>query len=206
MHVETDQDEDGTKETYAGGADATAVRSAIRTAALEDWIIRTKDVSTAFLNAPYEVEGELMFLVPPKVYVKAGLVKETEIWQVNRAIYGLKEAPLLWARERDRKLKELTFQLPKSLEGRGKGVKKDVFDEFYLQRLKTDVNTWHILKKDEKKSQGILLTYVDDLMVVTTEEIGEALMKRIDEIWKCSPEEVVKENSPPVNFCGICKE
>ena len=82
-----DQDEDGTKETYAGGADATAVRSAIRTAALEDWTIRTKDVSTAFLNAPYEVEGELMFLVPPKVYVKAGLVKETEIWQVNRAIY-----------------------------------------------------------------------------------------------------------------------
>ena len=77
-------------------------------------------MSTAFLNAPYEVEGEMMFLVPPKVYVKAGLVKENEVWQVNRAIYGLKEAPLLWARERDRKLKELTFQLPKSLEGRGR--------------------------------------------------------------------------------------
>ena len=59
-------DEDGTKETYAGGADVTAIRSAIRTAALENWTIRTKDVSTAFLNAPYEVEGELMFLVPPK--------------------------------------------------------------------------------------------------------------------------------------------
>jgi hypothetical protein len=43
-------------------------------------------------------------------------------------------------------------------------------------------------------------------MVVTTEEIGEALMKRIDEIWKCSAEEVVKEHSPPVNFCGICTE
>ena len=56
----------------------------------------------------------------------------------------------------------------------------DDFEEFYLQRLKTDVNTWRILKKDEKKSQGILLTYVDDLMVVTTEEIGEAFMKRID--------------------------
>ena len=88
-------EEGGTKDTYAGGADATAVRSAIRTAALGDWTIRTKDVSTAFLNAPYEVEGEEMFLIPPKVYVKAGLVKETEVWQVNRAIYGLKKAPLL---------------------------------------------------------------------------------------------------------------
>ena len=92
-----------------------------------------------------------MFLVPPKVYVKAGLVKETEIWQVNRAIFGLKEAPLLWARERDRKLKELTFQLPKSLEGRGKDVKDDDdfdddFEELYLQRFAPDVNTRHILK------------------------------------------------------------
>ena len=74
-----------------------------------------------------------------------------------------------------------------------------------MKRLETDVNTWHILKKVEKKSQGILLTYVDDLMVVTTEEIVEALMKKVDEIWKCSPE-VVKEHSPPVNFCGICIE
>ena len=180
-----DHDEAGTKETYAGGADITAIRSAIRTAALENWTIRTKDVSTAFLNAPYEVEGEMMFLVPPKVYVRAGLVKDDEVWQVNKAIYGLQESPLLWAKERDRKLKDLTFQLPKYLEGRGKDMQKDDFDEFYLQRLNTDVNTWHILKNGEKESQGILLTYVDDLMVVTTEEIGEALMKKIDEIWKC---------------------
>jgi hypothetical protein len=138
--------------------------------------------------------------------VTAGLVQDNEVWQVNRAIYGLKEAPLLWAKERDRKLKELTFQVPKSLEGRGRDDDKDVFDEFYLRSLETDVNTWHILKKDEKKSQGILLTYVDDLMVVTTKKIGEAFMKKIDEIWKCSPEEVVEENKPPVNFCGICIE
>jgi len=141
------------------------------------------------------------------------LVKADEVWQVGRAIYGLQESPLLWAKERDRKLKNLTFPLPKYLEGRGKDVQKDEFDvddeaddEFYLQRLNTDVNTWHILKKGEKESQGIVLTYVDDLMVVTTEEIGEALMKKIDEIWKCSAEEVVREHSPPVNFCGICIE
>ena len=102
-------EDDGSKETYAGGADATAVRCAIRTAALKGWQIRAKDVSTAFLNAPYNIEGEILFLVPPKTFVKAGLVKETEVWQVNKAIYGLKEAPLLWARERDRwKTEKLT--------------------------------------------------------------------------------------------------
>ena len=29
-------------------------------------------------------------------------------------------------------------------------------------------------------------------------------MKRIDQAWKCSPGDVVEENSPEVAFCGIC--
>ena len=37
----------------------------------------------------------------------------------------LKEAPLLWAKERDRKLKELTFRVPKSLEEQGKDAAED---------------------------------------------------------------------------------
>ena len=55
------------KETYACGADATAVRSAIRIAALRKWGIRTKDVSTAFLDADYNIKGELLVLNPPNV-------------------------------------------------------------------------------------------------------------------------------------------
>ena len=39
-----DESED-TKETYAGGADAPAVRSAIRTAALRRWGLRTQRTS-----------------------------------------------------------------------------------------------------------------------------------------------------------------
>ena len=66
------------KSTYAGGADATAVRTAIRRAALKKWIIRTKDVSTAFLNADYIVEGEMLLLKPPYIYVKAGLIEADE--------------------------------------------------------------------------------------------------------------------------------
>ena len=51
-----DEDE-GRKDTYAGGADSTAVRCAIRKAAWKDWQIRAKDVSTALLNAPYHGNG-----------------------------------------------------------------------------------------------------------------------------------------------------
>ena len=68
-----DESED-MKETYAGGADATAVRSAIRTAELRRWSLRTTHVSAAFLNADYQVKGEIL----PFIYVKPGLVGEHE--------------------------------------------------------------------------------------------------------------------------------
>ena len=49
----------------------------------------------------------------------------------------------------------------------------------------------------------MLLTYVDDILVAATEEIGDATTKAIDSIWKCSDEEVVREGSKGVSFCGI---
>ena len=51
-----------------------------------------------------------------------------------------------------------------------------------------------------------MLTYVDDILVASTEEIGEATMREIDRTWKCSEEEVVKEGSKGVSFCGLVIE
>ena len=117
-------------------------------------------MSTAFLNAPYKVEGEALFLIPPKVFIKAGLISENEVWEVKMAIYGLQESPLLWAKERDRRLTELSLKIEE--------------DEYSLKRFETDVNTWHITKKgDTKEAKGLLLTYVDDIMVLSEEKIAE---------------------------------
>jgi hypothetical protein len=33
--------------------------------------------------------------------VKASLIKDDEVWEVNMAIYGLKESPLLWAAKKE---------------------------------------------------------------------------------------------------------
>jgi len=178
--------DEGEKDTYAGG--------------LKRWQIRTKDVCTAFLNAPYKVEGQTLILIPPKVFVKAGLVAEDEVWEVGMAIYGLKESPLLWAKERDSCLKVMKVKLQRMLEG------KIEEEEYYVKRFKADANTWHILGSDDKGTKepsGLLLTYVDDIMVLAEESLAEAFMKRIDQQWKRSPEEVVGKD--PVSFCGICR-
>ena len=77
-----DESEDE-KDTYAGGADVTAVRNAIRIAALRRKGITTKDVGTAFLNADYYIKGEILVLKPPNVHAKAGLVEPDEHWLVK---------------------------------------------------------------------------------------------------------------------------
>ena len=67
--------------------------------------------------------------------------------------------------------------------------------------MKTDVNTWRILRRgDEGISKGIVLTYVDDIMVIAEEALNDEVMKEIDGMWKCSPEEVVKKGGPTVSF------
>jgi hypothetical protein len=125
----------------------------------------------------------------------------------------LKEAPLLWAKECDRRLKDLIIQVPTDSQKRGgkdendKEEKKESFEDSFeacrLKRLATDVNTWHILNSNEEV-KGILLTYVDDLMVIADTKTSTEGMKAVDSLWKCSPEEVVLKSGPPVTFCGIC--
>ena len=105
-----DQSEDE-KETYPGEADATAVRSAIRIASLRRWGMWAEDVCTPFLNADYNIKGELLVLNPPNVCVKAGLVEEHEYWLVKKAIYGLRESPLLWSIERDTKTSKMKIKV-----------------------------------------------------------------------------------------------
>ena len=114
-------------------------------------------------------------LKPPYMYVKAGLVEADEHWLVKKAIYCLKESPLLWSKERDRKLAKLIIEIDKD------GIK----EEYILKKLQSDPNTWHIVKKGEEESKGLLLTCIDDILVATTEKLGEATMKAIDQTWNC---------------------
>ena len=130
-----DESEDE-KDTYAGGADATAVRTAIRIAALRKYVLRTKDVSTAFLNAEHGIKGQLLLLKPPAIYVKAGLVGPDDYWLVKKAIYGLKESPLLWSKERDVKVSKTKIKMM---------CKEDptVEVEYFLKKIQGDPNLEH---------------------------------------------------------------
>eukprot|EP00975_Prorocentrum_lima_P049469 10347250-Prorocentrum_lima.AAC.1 len=69
--------------------------------------ITTTDISTAFLKAPID-ETKVVLIYPPQVLLRLGIVKPGTIWEIQKAIHGLKESPRLWQEERDRVLGDLT--------------------------------------------------------------------------------------------------
>eukprot|EP00975_Prorocentrum_lima_P042249 8877811-Prorocentrum_lima.AAC.1 len=64
-------------------------------------ILTTTDIATAFLNAPID-ESKVILVAVPQIMTKLGLVKQETVWKTRRAVYGLKESPILWQEEGDR--------------------------------------------------------------------------------------------------------
>ena len=52
-----------------------------------------------------------MYCRPPNVFVRLGLVEPGVVWELKKALYGLKTSPKAWEEERDEKLQNLTWNV-----------------------------------------------------------------------------------------------
>ena len=89
---------------YASGVEGLTVRTALCYAAYRGWAALSADIRTAFLNAPLsgELESEEVIIVrPPHILVEMNILSSNHRWRVLKALYGLRQAPLAWARFRD---------------------------------------------------------------------------------------------------------
>ena len=84
-----DYDEDG---TYAPVLTAETFRLVISSSAENDWDIHQMDVTCAFLQADLKEE---VFAKIPQGY-NHGKSMKNKCWKMNKAIYGLKQAPKAW--------------------------------------------------------------------------------------------------------------
>eukprot|EP00972_Heterocapsa_arctica_P105451 15538174-Heterocapsa_arctica.AAC.1 len=76
---------DGTpRDSYAATPTSMGRRLLMALATRNQWSIQLGDVSTAFLHAPID---ELIFVRPP-----ANLQREGQLWQLHKALYGLRRA------------------------------------------------------------------------------------------------------------------
>ena len=113
--------------------------------------------------------------------VEAGIVRASERWLVQGAMYGLETSPADWSVFRDQRLK--AFE--RKLEGRS----------LKLQQT-TEANVWAAMeqKKETNEPQapsGYVVIYVDDFLAAGPRGLVDSIIKRIKEEWVCSMPEWV---------------
>lgn len=123
-------------QTYAGVCRSASWKIVIAIAANFDLEIDQMDAITAFLNS--STDGDIFVELPP-MWNEPGLNKfDDPVCKLKKALYGLKQAPRLWQSHLQLKLSEIGFQPLGS------------YNCIYFQ-----------------KSSGIILvTYVDDFLIV----------------------------------------
>ena len=177
-----------TGEVYASTAPAEVVRAAIALSQFFSWNLGLIDIVAAFLQTPLAAvkEAPLVYGVPPKVLVRAGLCRPGELWRLTHAVYGLQESPKLWGAYRDMMLAQIQLVVD------GKRIT--------LLQGRVEPSWWSVLQ-DGSVLIGILVVYVDDLLLCGRTEIIKELAAAIKAIWKTSPLQLVTEGG--VRFLGI---
>ena len=192
------------EENYSGGADCTALRVLVWAAQRNQWVACVLDISTAFLNAAMEVkEGESILIIrPPSIFRDQGYMPKTALFLPLKAVYGFRRSPRLWSLHRDKILRSLEIEVTYS------SATKEVL---ILSQLDSEPNLWKIQvmeegedeesKVDTGKVRGLLMSYVDDILVTGSDPVVAAVVRKIEETWKVSkPEKVGQE---PVRYLGM---
>ena len=98
----------GERSTTITNLDAPLLRLMLSLACSAETTWSSIDITSAFLNADTH-DDDTVLVIPPPILVKMDTVKPNTVWHVKKAIYGLREAPRLWQKERDQKLRDLEF-------------------------------------------------------------------------------------------------
>ena len=149
---------------YSPTADAVSLRVVLCLAELFQWDITAINVSTAFLNAELNADNGVnapVYIKPPTVLISVNLAVFGEVWQINRALYGLRESPRAWGLHRDNCMR--TWKLSQNR---------------VLVQCSVDECVWRIEEAGNNRLVGILLVYVDDILIVSSPEISKEIQEK----------------------------
>ena len=117
---------------------------------------------------------------PPALFTEKGYMPPDVFFVPQRAVYGLRRSPRLWGTCRDETME--------GFQNEAQDAKEQV-RRFHLQALRSEPNLW-----------GLVMTYVDDIFICSSQPILEAIKNKIQETWKTSTPEYVSEH--PIRFWG----
>ena len=192
--------------TFSSGADASALRLLIVAASKFQWEAGTIDIKTAFLNATMcpEDQPSLLLVKPPMLLLEKKYMKPGTYYMPKRAVYGLRRSPKLWGDCRDDELEVMKLEVEEE-EGQMTSLR--------LCPLASEPNLWRIeAEESEAESdtqsnfaplplKGLLMTYVDDILVTGSRKVVDAVMEKIRTIWTTSEPDQVGEK--PIRFLGV---
>ncbi|KAL1207758.1 Retrovirus-related Pol polyprotein from transposon TNT 1-94 [Cardamine amara subsp. amara] len=122
------------------GIDFETIRLLVNLAAANGWEIHHLDVKTAFLHGELK---ETVYVTQPDGFEKHG--SEEKVYRLNKALYGLRQAPRAWNNKLNQILEELQF-------------KKCSKEPTVYRKIEQE----HIL---------VVAVYVDDLFVTGTDKL-----------------------------------
>ncbi|KAG7538693.1 Zinc finger CCHC-type superfamily [Arabidopsis suecica] len=91
-------------EVFAPVARIETIRLLVNLAASNGWEIHHLDVKTAFLHGELK---ETVYVMQPEGFIEKG--SEEKVYKLNKALYGLRQAPRAWNNKLNQILKELQF-------------------------------------------------------------------------------------------------
>ena len=180
---------------YAGGLDVVSLRCCLALMVHRKWSAGVVDIKTAFVNAELEKEDlgtKRVIIKTPGVWRRLGICTEL-FWDVQRALYGLQISPAAWSRCRDRTLPRLRLNTCSGL--------------VRLLQFKSDGNIWAVVPADAEEPSdpslrlGLLLVYVDDMMVLSTPQMIADIISELGKQWELSTPELLDEGN--VHYRGV---
>ena len=149
------------------------------------WPMECWDVSTAFLYAHFfgdrdtDLGGNEIFMRPPKILVETKVVEDGMVWRIKKALYGLRTSPIAWQTERDNTLKSLKWT---------QWTYEDI--EYRLLPCQGSPCLWTVVPirpgedpsvktSKEELTQGVIITYVDDLLLTGWQHHIAAIRKTL---------------------------
>ena len=176
-------------DVFASTAPAEVVRAAIALATYFNWDLGMIDIVAAFLQTPLHAvkNAPRVYGKPPKVLIRSGICRPGELWRLTHAVYGLQESPRLWGAYRDEQLSKLQVVVNNRI--------------LALEQGKVESSWWKIVDQENGELKGILVVYVDDILLSGSTLVVQTLAEEIKKIWKTSPLQIVGDQE--VRFLGI---
>ncbi|CAE7218596.1 RE1 [Symbiodinium sp. CCMP2456] len=157
---------------FASGTSADGLRVSVAFTVFKRWAAAATDISNAFTLAPMPTD-RLFGMTPPAIVTAAGGASPGETWVIQRVLYGLREAPRWWGVFRNERMANARIPFGDEV--------------IILACLETEENIWRIYFEGCSDIQGILLIYVDDLLLLSMPGIIETIYQWLTAEWKCSP-------------------